>query len=201
MDSNQQQYQTFAQNVANNLDIPWRAFNALLMSESGYQNIPALDNNGNPIKNGGFGIGQLLESTANELGVDRSNPFQNITGSALYFKQQLDTANGDIAKAIAMYKVGPNASDAVINNAIKTNAQTILDAGGIVPQSSVSPANGKYWPGGIDAANLGEIALDNTAEKSTFDFNFFNAIKSGSWAALLLFIAVLALFFGIMGLK
>ena len=53
-----------------------------------------------------YGPMQLLDSTAEEMGVDATDPRQNILGGAKYLKQQLDTF-GDVNTALTAYFKGP----------------------------------------------------------------------------------------------
>ena len=57
---------------------------------------------------GAIGLTQLMPDTAKELGVDPTDPAQNILGGAKYLRKNLDKFNGDYAQAIAAYNAGPN---------------------------------------------------------------------------------------------
>jgi soluble lytic murein transglycosylase-like protein len=67
-------------------------------------------NNGSLVVNsssGATGIFQLLPSTAAGLGVDPTDPTQNIQGGVTYLSQMLNQFNGDIPSALAAYNWGP----------------------------------------------------------------------------------------------
>jgi hypothetical protein len=57
---------------------------------------------------GASGVGQLMPGTAKELGVDASDPYQNIEGSARYLAQQY-AKFGTWPLALAAYNAGPGA--------------------------------------------------------------------------------------------
>lgn len=61
---------------------------------------------------GAVGPGQLMPGTAAVLGVDPWNPDQNIRGSVIYLKTQLDrwkNSKAPVAYALASYNAGPGA--------------------------------------------------------------------------------------------
>ncbi|QHZ58822.1 MULTISPECIES: transglycosylase SLT domain-containing protein [Brevibacillus] len=57
---------------------------------------------------GALGIMQLKERTARGLGVDRTDPWQNILGGAMYIKEMLYEFDGDLPMALAAYNWGLN---------------------------------------------------------------------------------------------
>ena len=59
-------------------------------------------------KAGAIGLTQLMPATASELGVDPTDPLQNIDGGARYLRKNLDRFGGDYSQAIAGYNAGPN---------------------------------------------------------------------------------------------
>lgn len=75
-------------------------FQALIEAESSY-NPTAVS------PKGAFGLGQLMPATARSLGVDRSDPKQNLEGAARYLLAQLSEFR-DIDLALAAYNAGPH---------------------------------------------------------------------------------------------
>ncbi|WP_183530594.1 lytic transglycosylase domain-containing protein [Yoonia ponticola] len=57
---------------------------------------------------GAIGLGQLMAATARDLGVDPSDPLQNLDGSARYLAMMLQQF-GDPRLALAAYNAGPDA--------------------------------------------------------------------------------------------
>jgi len=67
------------------------------------------ESSGNPnaqSKKGAFGYMQLMPGTANDLGVDRTDPADNMRGGARYLRQQLDEFH-TVPLALAAYNAGP----------------------------------------------------------------------------------------------
>lgn len=75
-------------------------FQALIEAESNY-NPTAIS------PKGAYGLGQLMPATARELGVDRTDPNQNLEGAARYLLTQLAEFQ-DIDLALAAYNAGPH---------------------------------------------------------------------------------------------
>ena len=60
---------------------------------------------------GAVGLAQLMPETANRLGVDETDPQQNLLGGARYLRQMYDRF-GSWKLALAAYNAGPEAVDA-----------------------------------------------------------------------------------------
>jgi len=75
-------------------------FQAVIEAESSY-NTTAIS------PKGAYGLGQLMPATARSLGVDRSDPGQNLEGAARYLLAQISEFR-DIDLALAAYNAGPH---------------------------------------------------------------------------------------------
>lgn len=91
----------YATHTARKYGIPPQLFLALGGKESGYDNSAVSPK-------GAQGWGQLMPTTARELGVNPDDPHQNIEGSARYLSQQYKRF-GSWRLALAAYNAGPGA--------------------------------------------------------------------------------------------
>lgn len=92
-------YRALASQIAQQEGVPVDLFLRLVNQESRF--------NPNAVSTAGaMGLAQLMPGTARDLGVDPSDPTQNLTGGARYLRQQLDTF-GQPELALAAYNAGP----------------------------------------------------------------------------------------------
>ena|GEM_PF-6421329 len=94
-------YRAIATQIAQQEGVPVDLFLRMIGQESAWQP-------GAVSPKGASGLAQLMPGTARELGVDPSDPVQNMTGGARYLRQQLD-AFGRPDLALAAYNAGPGA--------------------------------------------------------------------------------------------
>lgn len=90
-----------AREVARANGIPEDLFLRLVQRESGW-------NTGAVSPKGATGLAQLMPATADHLGVDETDPHQNLEGGARYLRQMYDRF-GDWRLALAAYNAGPEA--------------------------------------------------------------------------------------------
>ncbi len=95
------QYLNTARDAARKNRVPEDLFLRLVQQESGW------NPNARSVK-GAMGLAQLMPPTARLLGVDASNPAQNLEGGARYLRQQFDKF-GTWRLALAAYNAGPGA--------------------------------------------------------------------------------------------
>jgi hypothetical protein len=95
-------WQTEAERAAQHVGVDPDLFKALVWQESrGDANAQS--------KAGALGYTQLMPGTAQGLGVNPHDPWQNLVGGAKYLKQQMHAFGGDVSKALAAYNAGPGA--------------------------------------------------------------------------------------------
>ena len=94
-------YLTMAREAARKHGIPEDLFLRLVQQESGWKASAESHK-------GAFGLAQLMPGTADLLGVDISDPRQNLEGGARYLRMQYDRF-GNWRLALAAYNAGPEA--------------------------------------------------------------------------------------------
>lgn len=90
-----------AREAARRNGIPEDLFLRLVQHESGW-------NTGAVSSKGATGLAQLMPATADRLGVDETDPHQNLDGGARYLRMMYDRF-GDWKLALAAYNAGPAA--------------------------------------------------------------------------------------------
>ena len=108
-------YEAYIEKTALKYGVPPEFAKAVALSESAYN--PKAKS-----KKGALGLFQLMPGTAKDLGVDPTDPAQNIEGGIRYLAEQLKKFDGDQRLAAAAYNWGP----ARITSAIaKANKQGV----------------------------------------------------------------------------
>jgi len=116
---------------------------------------------------GALGLGQLMPGTARDLGVDPTNPTQNLEGSARYLRQQLDRFGGDMPLALAAYNAGPRRV-VEAGNAIPDNAETQAYVPSVMRRAGVPGyAEGGMVDGGLAAGGPAETNPPNMGLPAT----------------------------------
>jgi soluble lytic murein transglycosylase-like protein len=95
------EYLTLARDAASRHGVPEDLFLRLVQQESGW-------NPGALSPKGAIGLAQLMPDTAAYLGVDATDPRQNLEGGARYLREQYNTF-GTWPLALAAYNAGPGA--------------------------------------------------------------------------------------------
>ncbi|MBE3122210.1 MAG: transglycosylase SLT domain-containing protein, partial [Thermoplasmata archaeon] len=102
-------FESYIDSASKQTGVPKSYIRAILERENAghYENITWKGVPG--VNSSATGPGQLLDSTAKEVGVDSTNPEQNILGTAKYIKKHLDSFGGDFGKAAQRYIGGTDA--------------------------------------------------------------------------------------------
>lgn len=95
------QYLALARAAARRHGVPEDLFLRLIQQESGWR--PTAKSH-----KGAYGLAQLMPATARRLGVDRTDPLENLEGGARYLRQMYDRFR-DWRLALAAYNAGPEA--------------------------------------------------------------------------------------------
>lgn len=147
-------------------------FMRLVQQESGFN-----PNARSPV--GAQGLAQLMPATARELGVDPSDPMQNLAGGAKYFRQQMDRFQ-DPALALAAYNAGPSrvAKAGGIPNIAETQNYVRAIMGGAGPETRSVNMDQNTQPMGL-LAQLGLQRRDpNATGETAMPFTQRDAFKN-----------------------
>lgn len=158
------EFQAYVREVANRYGVPINLAFALITQESG-------GNQGAVSPKGATGIMQLMPGTAKELGVDPTDPYQNVEGGMRYLAQQYERF-GTWPLALAAYNAGPGA---------------VIKYGGIPPfeetqnyvpailnrAGGMGSGSGSMGIGPGEALSQGDPAMDLTGRGSAFDVDAF----------------------------
>lgn len=125
---------------ANQFNIPPNILQAVVAKESSW-NPNAASSSSTSV-----GYGQLTAGTASDLGVDASNPQQNLFGTAKYLSEMY-TKFGNWAQALAAYNQGPNATSPTALAAGANYASSVMAIANTAPVVDTSAAPG--WIGVI----------------------------------------------------
>ena len=151
--------------AANSAGVPaWLAL-AIAQRESGFDN-RAVGTSGE------IGIFQLMPSTARQLGVDPTDPTQNIAGGVAYLGQLLRTFGGDVQKAAAAFNCGPTCVANAVSSGgdgwaalIPSSTQSyVIGITGSLPSAAPAVQSASVIPTlplpGTQAPGSGAIAFD-----------------------------------------
>lgn len=147
--------------MAQKYGLPTNVFLSLVQQESRF------DPNARSSR-GAIGLGQLMPGTARELGVDPTDPVQNLEGSARYLRQMLDRF-GDMPLALAAYNAGPGTvrrAGNTIPNIRETQqyVPSILRRAGANVPEGLADLEQKYAEGGRVRRTLRDELRDIEAE-------------------------------------
>jgi hypothetical protein len=152
-----QQYSAAAKKAAADNGIPWELFKSQITQESGW-NPYALGTSGE------YGLGQLKQGAAQDVGANRYDPVSNLQGSAKYLANQFKST-GNWTDALRAYNQG--AKGASDNPA----------AGKQYAEEVITRAQSYGWNGATATTPTGSSSLPVVAEPKDFWDMLYNAQK------------------------
>ena len=193
-------YSGYIQAAATQYGLDPNALTVLFQDESG------LDNSAVNPDSGAYGIAQLLPKYFPQA--QFSTPQANISQGAQVYAQMLKKYNGNIWQAVLGYKgYSSPATDTPLPHelaAIKAmgGGDATANANGGSNSSNTSPTanllNGLFGASSIGSAT--DVQTSPTNNVASKNFDFLTLLSAGGWAAILLIIAGIGLFFGLSGL-
>ena len=111
-DASGHKYDELANMYAKEIGLPENLGRYMLKKETGGLKNPETARS----KAGAYGPAQLMPATAKELGVDITNPEENVKGGLRYLKKMYDRYNGDERLALAAYNAGPGNVDKALKS-------------------------------------------------------------------------------------
>jgi soluble lytic murein transglycosylase-like protein len=111
-DSSGHKYDDLANAYAQEIGLPPSLGRYMLSKETGGLKNPETAKS----RAGAYGPAQLMPATAKELGVDITNPEDNVKGGLRYLKKMYDRYNGDEQLALAAYNAGPGNVDKALKS-------------------------------------------------------------------------------------
>lgn len=135
-----EEFQSYVREQAARYGIPESLAFSLITQESGGRQSAVSEK-------GATGIMQLMPGTAEELGVDMTDPYQNVEGGMRYLAQQYDTF-GSWPLALAAYNAGPGA---------------VSKYGGIPPYEETQ----KYVPAILKRAGMSDARISTSGSTAS----------------------------------
>lgn len=173
--------------IAQQLGIDSSVFLALINTESG-GNQRALSSKG------AVGLTQLMKGTADDLGVNREAPFENLLGGGRYLRQQLDRF-GNYFDALRAYNAGP-ARAASDPTAGAGYARKVLEYAGLV-----APENAPEGPLlGSTQGQAEQTAAEPTTLAGRWIQDAVSTVKGYGFAAVLWAVIGVLVLFGLYAL-
>ena len=159
-------YASYADQAATAFNIPTPIFQSLIQTESSW-NPSAISSAG------AIGLTQLMPGTAAGIGVDPTDPLQNIAGGAKYLSQMF-AKFGNWHDALAAYNAGPGNiaagqgyAEKVLSGATALGyAPTAAPGAAASPDNSAAPGGAGSSPGWFSIQNflgLGDIDFTHIA--------------------------------------